>query len=741
MSGSRLHVEALEARALLSANSIGNLPDGPTPLQAQPMMAPIAAGPQAGYSPSVIQTAYSMSGSALTGAGQTIAIVDAFDDPTIARDLQTFDQAYGLPAANLSKVEMTSAAGQTPVANAAWSAEIALDVEWAHAVAPGASILLVEAYDSSVPDLMAAVNYAANAPGVSVVSMSWGVSEFAGETAYDSDFTTPAGHTPVAFVAAAGDSGPTGGADWPAVSQQVLGVGGTTLTVSANGAYSSESVWSGSSSGVSNQVSEPPYQLGVQSTGARTSPDVSYDANPSTGFAVYNSSAGGQSGWEDLGGTSAGAPQWAGLIALADEGRAAAGEPNIGSAPAAVYSLPSSDFNSVDTVTTANNSVCLVSNTATASSTLNTSTATGGAAANDVSTSSPASSTPAAATLAPSSYNPQAGLGSPVANLVVNGLVTSGTSTLTASAGEVVIPMTLSGDAPVSGPWTPPQQSSGRAPSGPAVGVPGNAQPLTVLLFNTPTNPPATSSPTSPTVAVTLPASDAAVGLTPAQAAATAAPVLGTAAASGAPTDSTLNSLGTTAGNPLRPLERNGSGPGSVDTSAEFDPVPSNLPGHSGTEHGWAAAGRSPQSKAAVASPRSMSGRPAAVEDDADALAAIDNCFASGQWVEQILAAHPTTALPAGFSGQGEADLDLETAEAAIAQVAAEAAEGTAGGWTVPRGWLAAALGLGAYWQMRRSAKAEQTVAGGSAPAAPSTISLQVQRVASAWKSGRVRVK
>ena len=118
-----------------------------------------------------------------------------------------------------------------PAANADWGLEISLDVEWAHAIAPGANILLVEANSANGSDLLAGENFARNQPGVSVVSMSWAGSEFAGESTYDSYFTTPAGHTGVTFVAASGDTGSAGAPDWPSVSPNVVAVGGTQLSL------------------------------------------------------------------------------------------------------------------------------------------------------------------------------------------------------------------------------------------------------------------------------------------------------------------------------------------------------------------------------------------------------------------------------------------------------------------------------------------------------------------------------
>jgi len=246
--------------------------------------------------------------------------------------------------------------GNLPSADAGWAGEISLDVEWAHAIAPAASILLVEANSSDTNDLMAAVNYARNAPDVSVVSMSWGGSEFfdwgGGESdsqlTYDPDFTTPAGHQGVTFIASAGDSGSRAGVQWPASSPNVLSVGGTTLNLSDDsGTYGSESGWSGTSSGYSQVETEPDYQLAVQDTGARSVADVAYDADPNTGLATYDSVPyEGVSGWQVVGGTSAGAPQWAALVAIADQGRVLNGEGTLDGASQtmstlyALYSAP-----------------------------------------------------------------------------------------------------------------------------------------------------------------------------------------------------------------------------------------------------------------------------------------------------------------------------------------------------------------------------------------------------------------
>ena len=241
-------------------------------------------------------------------------------------------------------MNQTGGSASSVATNAGWSTEIALDLEWAHAMAPQAKILLVEANSANLSDLMTAVDYARHAAGVSVVSMSWGGSEFYGQQAYDSYFTTPAGHAGVTFVAASGDSGSWYGPSWPATSPNVLAVGGSVLHLTSSGAYGSESGWSYSTGGVSQVVPEPSYQVNAQSTGARTSPDVAYNA---TGYAIYDSVPDqGYVGWQVVGGTSAGAPQWASLIAIANQLRVAAGKASLDGATGtlpmlyALYSAP-----------------------------------------------------------------------------------------------------------------------------------------------------------------------------------------------------------------------------------------------------------------------------------------------------------------------------------------------------------------------------------------------------------------
>ena len=288
--------------ALLSAVYFDPATSAPTP--GPPVSAP--------YSPAEIRQAYGFNQLGQDGTGQTIAIVDAYNDPNIANDLAVFDAQYNLPAANL----VVATPQGKPGYDSGWSLETSLDVEWAHAIAPGATILLVEAKSASNADLFGAVNYAVQ-QGAKQVSMSWGGGE-GGDTSYDSYFN----HRGVTFLASSGDNG--AGVSYPAASPYVTGVGGTSFSFDANGNRVSETAWSGSGGGASSEETVPSYQTGFVGGSGRGVPDVSYDADPNTGVSVYDS------GWYQVGGTSAGAPQWAGLIALVNQGRSALGKSSIG---------------------------------------------------------------------------------------------------------------------------------------------------------------------------------------------------------------------------------------------------------------------------------------------------------------------------------------------------------------------------------------------------------------------------
>jgi len=309
----------------------------------------------AGLTPAQVTTAYGLgairfpTGSGTIegdGSGETIALIEAYHDPFLASDLHTFDVAFGLPDPSLI---VANQAGS--VSNPAWSLEESLDVEWAHAIAPGAQILVVEAHSQSRAALLVAVNAARNTPGVVAISMSWGFSEFRSEANYNGYFTTPPGHQGITFVAASGDSGTLYGLDWPSASPDVLAVGGTSLSTNNVGQYLSETTWYGSGGGYSQYEAEPGYQMSVQVRGKRTTPDVAFDADPNTGVAVYQTSRyPGQGGWEVVGGTSLGTPAWAAIIAIVDQGRALEGKGSLDGTTQtlpSLYALPSSDFNAI----------------------------------------------------------------------------------------------------------------------------------------------------------------------------------------------------------------------------------------------------------------------------------------------------------------------------------------------------------------------------------------------------------
>jgi subtilase family serine protease len=356
--------ETLESRQLLATGTAAT-----TIVPAALQVLPMVNGGYTTYTPQQIDSAYgigaisfsgSSGGSTITGtgAGQTIAIVDAYSDPNIQSDLAKFDANYGLSAPPSFTVD--DLAGSAT--NSGWALETSLDVEWAHAIAPQANIVLVEASSASLSSLMGAVSTAASIPNVSVVSMSWGSSEFSGESGYAGVFSTPAGHNNETFIAASGDSGAWSGPTFPSVLPDVLAVGGTTLTLSANGTYSSESGWTDSTGGFSgldngfrSGISIPSYQVSTLQAagldyGLRTTPDVSFNADPNTGYAVYDSVPySGSSGWFDVGGTSAAAPAWAGLVAITDQGLAASSKSTLTTTQLLtdLYSLPSTDFHDV----------------------------------------------------------------------------------------------------------------------------------------------------------------------------------------------------------------------------------------------------------------------------------------------------------------------------------------------------------------------------------------------------------
>lgn len=283
---------------------------------------PQASTSPRGYGPAQFHSAYALPAKATTA--QTIAIVDAYDDPNIAADLSAYSTQFGLPqlptcapgqteSCFLKVNQEGSASGPFPAENNGWDLEIALDVETAHGICPNCKVLLVEASTSSFANLATSVDTAA-ALGATEISNSYGGSELSSEvsdTAYN--------HPGVAVTVSSGDSG-YGSFGYPAASPYVITVGGTTLNLTSSGGYSGESVWSGSGSGCSKYVFAPEWQLFLSKVcgGKRGTADVAADANPSTGAAVYDSvKYQGRSGWFQVGGTSLSSPLVAGVYALA----------------------------------------------------------------------------------------------------------------------------------------------------------------------------------------------------------------------------------------------------------------------------------------------------------------------------------------------------------------------------------------------------------------------------------------
>jgi Subtilase family len=300
--------------------------------------------------PQNLLTAYSLSAVAAPATQQTIALVDAYNDPTVEHDLKVFDERFARPActtANLCfrKVEMLGGSPQTtPPTEAGWAQEIATDVEVAHGVCQSCRILLVEAHSSSYADLEAA-EHEAESLGASEISNSWGGSEL-GETTTQ-ERNGPFNHPGTVITASSGDDGYLGWGDgetsveYPASSPHVVAVGGTRLSLTGGGAWASEKVWNGDGAtggGCSTIFEAPAWQQGIAGfaavgcSGKRAVADVSADGDPYTGVAVYDSTpvkegSTERSGWVTMGGTSVASPIIAATFALAGgAGKEAGGE-------------------------------------------------------------------------------------------------------------------------------------------------------------------------------------------------------------------------------------------------------------------------------------------------------------------------------------------------------------------------------------------------------------------------------
>jgi subtilase family serine protease len=349
------------------------------------------------YGPQLIRKAYGVTpvlNSGFTGKGQSIVIIDSFGSPTIRQDLKVFDKGYGLPDPPSLKIVAPLGTIKFDPNNsdmAGWAFETTLDVEWSHALAPDANIVLMTSPVSEtegvqgLPEFLFLEKYAVNHNLGKIISQSWSATENTlfnpgGRQIFDqfNDFYKKAGQQGVTFFASTGDSGssnvdingntypfPTVG--FPASSPYVTAVGGTSLFASSTGNYQSETVWdevalSGGAGGggVSQVFKEPAYQkanlpASDQSIlkGFRGIPDISYNADPYTAILVYLSFIPGQAGYYFIGGTSEGSPQWAGIIADADQ---MAGHP-LGFLNPALYQIGNSSKagNSYHDITVGNN--------------------------------------------------------------------------------------------------------------------------------------------------------------------------------------------------------------------------------------------------------------------------------------------------------------------------------------------------------------------------------------------------
>lgn len=320
------------------------------------------------YTPAQIRSAYgwpalpsSMTGlsadqRAALGAGQTIFVVDAFHARDAAAELASFSTAFGLPACpagsltsagtlpatapsagcTLTVVQANASGARTtalPRTDDAWNTEVAIDLQWAHAAAPLARLVLVETVDAAVDHLAAGAKLA-NALGAGAVSMSFSAPEGSWTAAKDAAFSVAAS----TYLAATGDTGPAVG--WPAVSAKVLAVGATTLTWQP-GAARGETAWSKTSGGISAYVMRPAWQSpsvpGAAGLSRRAVADVSFNGDPGTGQYVARRISGGGIGWLSAGGTSLATPQWAGLVAVANAQRALANQAPVGDVHAALY--------------------------------------------------------------------------------------------------------------------------------------------------------------------------------------------------------------------------------------------------------------------------------------------------------------------------------------------------------------------------------------------------------------------
>jgi subtilase family serine protease len=399
-------------------------------------MAATPAVTPSGYGPTQLQSAYNLaSAAAANGSGETVYIVDAYDYPTAQADLNSYRTQYGLPACGsgcFTKVNQNGATSPLPSAagSTGWDVEEALDIDMVSAVCPLCHITLVEANSPSNGNLYTAENSAVSLGG-KFISNSWGGSEYSGET---TDANTYFNHPGVAITVSAGD---TPGPEFPAEAQYVTAVGGTTLNTSTNSRGWTESPWSSSGGGCSSSSTAPSWQSSsVTGCSHREDNDVSADADPNTGAAIYNSYS--QGGWLQVGGTSESSPIIASVYALA-------GIPASGSYPAqdiwahepsGLYPV-GSGYSSVPGWGTPNGTTAFTSgggtgNTVTVTSPGSQSTAVGTAVSLQVHASDSASGQ----TLTYSATGLPAGLSISSSGLISGTPTTAGTSSVTVTARD-----------------------------------------------------------------------------------------------------------------------------------------------------------------------------------------------------------------------------------------------------------------------------------------------------------------
>jgi subtilase family serine protease len=349
----------------LACNSL-RVTGGTTAFQKANDVSPKAAdaATPSGYGPSDLQDAYGLTDAAASnGDGETIAIVDAYNDPNAEADLATYRSYYGLSACTTAngcfkKVSQTGSTTSLPSSDSGWAEEISLDLDMASAVCPNCNILLVEAKSATMANLGTAVNEAVTL-GAKYVSNSYGGSESSSDTSYDSSYFN---HPGVAITVSAGDSGY--GAEYPAASKYVTSVGGTALSEASSTTRGwTETVWKtssteGTGSGCSSYDAKPTWQTDTSCT-KRMIADVSAVADPATGVSVYDS-YGITAGWYTFGGTSASAPIIAGVYALA-------GTPGSSDYPAS-YPYAAAGTSALNDVTSGNNGTCSTSYYCTAKS-------------------------------------------------------------------------------------------------------------------------------------------------------------------------------------------------------------------------------------------------------------------------------------------------------------------------------------------------------------------------------------